>query len=97
MSNAHQMDDESWNNFWYGLGAVVLVGPLVLWQRFIGLLVEHQVLVAGGRDPLLVIPKADGAGLDVARLVLLLGVLVAVTAIAWVATRRRASRKEQNR
>lgn len=96
MSNANQMDDESWNNFWYGIGAVVLVGPLVLWGRFIGLLVEHQVLVDSDRDPLLVIPKSEGAGLDVARVVLLAGVLVGVAAIAWVATRRRAARMEQN-
>lgn len=97
MGNANQMDDESWNNFWYGLGAVVLVGPLVLWGRFIGVLVERQVLVEGSRDPLVTIPQSDGAGLDLARVVLLAGVLVGAAAIAWVTTRRRAARMEQTR
>lgn len=97
MSNANQMDDESWNTFWYGIGAVVLVGPIVLWQRFIGLLVEHQVFVDSSRDPLLVIPQADGAGLDTQRVVLLAGLLVGAAVFAWLSVRSRAARMEQNR
>lgn len=97
MSNASQMDDESWNTFWYGIGAVVLVGPIVLWQRFIGLLVEHRVLVDSSRDPLLVIPQADGAGLDTRRVVLLAGLLVGAAVIAWLSVRSRAARMEQGR
>ena len=80
------------------LFAGMLIGPTILvfaWTSLVGWLVDHQVLLAAARDPLLVIPASDGAGLDLPRLLLLgavvLGLLAGLgSAIVQVARRRAA-------
>lgn len=56
----------------------MLAGPTIVvlaWKSLVGWLVDHQILLAATRDPLVVIPASEGAGLDLPRL-LLLGALV---------------------
>ena len=80
------------------LFAGMLIGPTILvfaWTSLVGWLVDHQVLLAAARDPLLVIPGSNGAGLDLPRLLLLgavvLGLLAGLgSAIVRVARQRAA-------
>ena len=52
-------------------------------------LLENQVLVAAGEQPLLALPASGGAGLDVPRLALAAAALLVVVAGAVSAVRRR--------
>lgn len=76
----------------------LLAGPTIVvlaWQSLVGWLVDHQVLLAAARDPLVVIPASDGAGLDLPRLLLLgavvLGLLAALGSIVVRMVRNRAA------
>ncbi|GAA4759027.1 hypothetical protein GCM10023328_47980 [Modestobacter marinus] len=65
------------------LFAGMLIGPTVLvfaWTSLVGWLVDHQVLLAAARDPLVVVPASDGAGLDLPRLLLLGALLLSLLA-----------------
>lgn len=68
-------------------------------DRIVGWLLEYQVLVPAAGDPLLKIPAAGGAGLDLARLVIALGVLMGliVAAAGVLARRRRGASPEATR
>ncbi len=48
------------------------------WSQGASWLVKHQVLVAAKTNPLLEIPGMHGAGLDLARLMIVVGVLICV-------------------
>ena len=80
------------------LGAVgIAVGSAgVIWWKGSVWLVEHHIFVAGSADPLLEIPGTAGAGLDVARIAILLGIVVALLAIAVSAARRALTRRREN-
>jgi len=55
-------------------------------------LLAHQVLLAGSAHPLLVVPYAGGAGLDVPRLALLAAAVLLLTVGVVGAVRRRLQR-----
>ena len=61
----------------------LLAGPTILvlaWRSLVGWLVDHQILLAATRHPLVVIPASDGAGLDFPRLLLLAAVVLVLLA-----------------
>ncbi len=53
-----------------GLGAVA-GAAVVGWERLIGWLVEHQVLLAATHNPAVIVPYTGGTGLDRPRLAVL--------------------------
>lgn len=69
--------------------SIVVASAGTLWLKGADWLVEHQVLVAAKAEPLVQIPGAGGAGLDVARLAILAAVVVAAV-VAGVSSARRA-------
>lgn len=59
-------------------------------------LVKHQVLVAAKAHPLLAIPGMGGAGFDVGRLMMAVGLVALLLAISVAAVRRSViARREQ--
>lgn len=81
--------------------AMIMLGAVVasagaLWLAGAQWLVDHHVIVAARLDPLLVIPGTGGAGLDLARVFIGAGVLLAVMVIAtsWLVNRVRLQRVE---
>lgn len=67
------------------VAAAALVGSAgLVWLKGVGWLVEHQVLVPASQHPLLALPSAAGAGLDLSRLAVLCAVVIAL--IAWAAS-----------
>lgn len=62
-------------------------------------LVRHQILVAGKAHPLLTIPGMGGAGLDVGRLMIAVGLVAVLLAGSVAVVRRsvRASREQRGR
>jgi hypothetical protein len=53
----------------------VLVGSIsIIWLKGVDWMINHRVLVAPAADPIIALPGAGGAGLDVARVVALVGV-----------------------
>lgn len=76
----------------------LLIGPTIVvfaWTSLVGWLVDHQVLLEAARNPLVVIPASDGAGLDLPRLLLLaavvLGLLAALGSVIVRMVRHRAA------
>lgn len=66
------------------LFAGMLTGPgilLLAWTSLVGWLVDHQVLLEAARDPLVVIPGSEGAGLDLPRLLLIGAVVLGLLAV----------------
>jgi len=59
-----------------------------LWLMGASYLVDHGILVAAANHPLLAIPGADGAGLDLPRLAILAGAGLIGLAAAISAVRR---------
>lgn len=58
-------------------------------DRLFGWLLEHQLLLPAAVDPTVAVPGADGAGLDVARLALALGLLAGLLVASGSSLRRR--------
>lgn len=52
----------------------------IFWTRVINWLIEHKVLVSVADDPVLTVPGGQGAGMDWARVVIAVAVLVALIA-----------------
>ncbi len=73
---------------------VVLGSASAIWLMGATWLVEHQILVAQSADPLLEIPGTNGAGLDLPRVAVAAGVIVAILTIAVSAARRAFARRE---
>lgn len=59
------------------------------WSKTVGWLLAHQLLVTGSAHPLLVVPQAAGAGLDVPRLALLAAAVLLLIVGAVGVVRRR--------
>ena len=80
-----------------GLALLVIVAASAgtFWLKGATWLVEHQVLVAAKADPLLQIPGAAGAGLDVPRLAILAAVILAVVVTAVSSARRAIARRRE--
>lgn len=70
-----------------GLGAVIS-GVGALWLKGAKWMVQQGLLVSAKADPLLVIPGAGGAGLDILRLLVVAGVLLIVVASLVSGARR---------
>ena len=74
------------------LGTLVLgsAGTLAItgWVKTVSWLLAHQVLVAAGAHPLLAVPHAGGAGLDLPRLALATAVVLLLIVTAVGAVRR---------
>lgn len=75
--------------------AVGVVFSISTWHRAMDWLVAHQVLVSAGESPIVVLPAADGVGLDGQRLVVVGAVLVAAIAAVVSAVRRRLDVAEE--
>lgn len=81
------------------IGAVALsvaVGSIgVFWKKSVSWMLQHQVLVAASHHPVLTFPGSSGAGLDVPRICVVAGVLLALLAWAGSALRQRLAARER--
>ena len=75
---------------------IVAASAGAFWLKGAIWLVEHQVLVAAKSDPLVQIPGAAGAGLDVSRLAILAAILVATLVTAVSSARRAIARRRED-
>lgn len=66
-----------------------------LWIQGTRWLVAHQVLVAAENHPLLPLPHADGAGLDLQRVAVAAGAVLLAVAVLISAARRAWLRRRQ--
>lgn len=67
----------------------------VLWLKGATWLVEHQVLVGASAGPLVQIPGAAGAGLDVPRLAIAAAIVLATLVVAASSARRAIARRRE--
>lgn len=70
-----------------GFGAAV-AAALTWWAKTLLWLLEHQVVVAADRHPLVALPYSAGAGLDVPRLALAAAALLLLLTASISAVRR---------
>lgn len=75
-------------HFAVGVLATMLGSAAVLWMTGIRWLVEHKVLVDASDEPLITIPRAAGAGLDINRVVIIAAFVIALVAIGLSAALR---------
>lgn len=60
----------------------VIVGALaVFWDKVVAWLLEHEVLIAASANPLVAIPGTEGAGLDLMRVIVGVGIVLALVAV----------------
>ena len=66
-----------------GLGALGLIGGSLafFWDKTIAWLLAHGLILPAAAHPVLEIPGADGAGLDLVRAAIAAGVLLALLAV----------------
>ena len=78
------------------LALSTLVGSVgLVWVAGARWLVEHHVLVPAAAQPLLEVPGAAGAGLDLPRIAILLALLLAMAAVTVSSARRALVRSRQ--
>lgn len=84
------MDDDQFTLMMLGILAWPALGGAALWawSRGGAWLVKNQILVSAKAGPLIAIPGMNGAGLDAARIVMLIGALVVLVAITVAGIRR---------
>lgn len=77
------MDELVSLNFLVGIAMVLLTGTglTTAWVKGTTWLVEQQILVGAGDNPVLTAPNAAGAGLDLPRVVVLASAVVAAGAV----------------
>lgn len=75
--------------------AIVLGSAGALWLFASAWLVEHKVLVSAAAKPLIEIPGTAGAGLDLPRIAIAGGILLAGLAAAVSAVRRAWTRRRE--
>lgn len=75
---------------------IVLASAGALWLKGAVWLVQHKVLVAAAADPLVQIPGAAGAGLDVPRLAIAAAIILASLAAAVSSARHALGRRRQD-
>lgn len=82
-----------------GITAVGTVTGIVFsistWHRVMDWLVAHHLLVTASESPVVVLPAAEGVGLDAPRLVVIGAALVAAIAAIASAVRRRLAVAEE--
>lgn len=69
----------------------------VFWLRGVSWLVEHQVLVSASSGPVFSFPGAEGAGLDMPRVLIIASVAVALIAIAISSLQRALTNRRRYR
>ena len=78
-----------------GVLAAVLGSAGVLWLSGTQWLVEHHILLPASQQPLVQIPGAAGAGLDLGRVAIGAALVLALLAAGASAARRAFSRRRQ--
>ena len=73
----------------------VMASAGALWLAGTEWLVEHHILVPRAADPIIEVPGAAGAGLDLPRVAVAAGILLALLAIALSSARRALTRREE--
>lgn len=96
---ANNNDDEDlFSLIWIALGsigAIIAFATAMVaraWNESIDWLLEHSILVAGTQTPLLTVPHAGGAGLDVPRCFIAASVLLLLAFAAVQGIRRHWAR-----
>lgn len=77
-------------------GAILAAGGVIAaksWETATTWLLEHQLIVPAADDPTVVLPRAAGAGLDVARLGVAAGLVIALLALLVALARRALDRR----
>lgn len=84
------MDDDQLALWAIGVLAWPALAGAALWAWSKGgaWLVKHQILVSAKAGPLIAIPGLNGAGLDTARLVIVIGAVLVLGAITAAGIRR---------
>lgn len=79
------------------VAASVIAGLLTAatWQRVLGWLVDHGVLVTAAESPLLALPASRGIGLDTPRVAIAAAVVIFTVVCTVTAVRHRASREDR--
>ncbi len=77
-----------------GLLTVLVASAGVFWLKGATWLVEHRILVSASAHPLIAVPGAAGAGLDLPRVAIAAAAVIAVIAWAASAVRRSWSTRE---
>ena len=76
----------------------VVVGALPsMSARVTAWLLEHNMIIGAAESPLLALPGAEGAGLDVRRLIVVVAVLAVAVALAISGLRQAVDRRRQQR
>lgn len=72
------------------LGSLGLIGGslALFWDTAVTWLLAHDLLVPAAAEPMVTLPAADGAGLDLVRLAIAAGVLLGLLAVVLSATVR---------
>lgn len=88
-------DDDPFAIILVPLVIILIVGAsLPMWLDGATLwLIDHNILVAKTSHPTVAVPGADGAGLDIRRIVVVAAVVVAVCAAGLGTVRRRLRRE----
>jgi hypothetical protein len=85
-------DTEEW--FLLGAGFIALVMFVKFWHQGVLWLISRRVLLPARAHPMVIVPGTGGAGLDFARFAILVAALLAFTAVAVTAIRRRQAKAD---
>ena len=76
----------------------IVVGAIpAMSARATAWLLEHNMIIAATESPLLALPGAEGAGLDIRRLIVVAAVLAVAVALAVSGLRQAVDRRRQQR
>ena len=76
----------------------IVVGSIpTMSARATAWLLEHNMIIAATESPLLALPGAEGAGLDIRRLIVVAAVLAVAVALAVSGLRQAVDRRRQQR
>lgn len=101
MAQNSSADDDLFTLVMLGMGSLGLIisaGVAVLltaWSTSVRWLLEHKVIVAEQRHPLLTLPHAGGAGLDYARCFVLAAIVLLLLFAAVQSVRRYWARSQE--
>ena len=101
MSQNSSADDDLFTLVMLGMGSLGLIIPagvavlLTAWHTSVSWLLEHKVIVAAHRHPLLTLPHAGGAGLDSARCFVLAAIVLLLLFAAVQSVRRYWARSQE--